>query len=311
MLDEDLDDGDDDAMVLDPLTGKFRRKGDLDKVDPKAATSESGSGSEVDEPQPQAEPLSEDYEELLKGNTKTDKDSAKAKKYKSGSLAALKKEMTLYKKLVASSGKNRSFEVVPLPEKTCLIKHNDFTYQLDAINDTHSIWKCSLSPQYVCRGRLQLDTACKEVTVFTVNHCHPASLTDMFDTHTDNEKGKIKDTDQDSLREYTFHKRPDNVYLLLLDDGFVYTCLTISKTGVSSWRCFSRQSNNCKAVLTMEGNFSSVVRNRFNHSHEPQGLSEIAPKSKVSKIVKSPTGTKRNAQKPQDDDRRKRKRQTL
>ncbi|XP_065081409.1 uncharacterized protein LOC135703982 [Ochlerotatus camptorhynchus] len=316
------DDDDDEAEYLDPLTGKLRRRGDKSLSEDEPLDDEGDT--EVDESTPQSETRNmpnEDFEELLNPDPKDSAEAKKSKRPKKNSLAALKLILTLHKQL-RKPDSERNFEVLPSTDNaTCLIRFNEFTYELDTIQGSFSVWKCHLSPQYACRGKVHLSTNCRQISVSGVNHCHVPTLKDMFIDRSNQEGGQIKDTDQDNTREYTFFKRSDHAYQLKLDDGYLYNCITISKTGVSCWRCASRQSCNCKAIITMEGDFESMARNRFNHSHDPVPLDGAAvdagtaggddAEEKDSSFDSQVAPAKRTNKNENEDDRKKRKRQTL
>ncbi|XP_058467659.1 uncharacterized protein LOC131440411 [Malaya genurostris] len=304
------EDEDDDEEILDPLTGKFRRKGDIDQEENVAEDVEIDDNSQQSKPEDDLP--NEDFEELLKGTSNGETSRQKNfKKFKSNSLAALKQEISLHKKL-RDVDTNRNFEILIQDDNSCLIRFNAFTYQLDNIQETFSVWKCHLSPQYACRGKIHLNNSLMEVSVGGVNHCHVASVRDMFIAHTDQEEGKISDKDREASWQYTFYKLPKSVFLLRLDDGYFYSCQTISNSGVSCWRCAQRQSLNCKAIATMEGDFLSLARNRFAHSHEkPVGDSTNDGKNVPFDISQELVSTKSAELKKIQGDRKKQKRQTV
>ncbi|XP_058813752.1 uncharacterized protein LOC131677748 [Topomyia yanbarensis] len=306
------EDEDDNAEMLDPLTGQFRRKGDIGQEE-----ESSNSDADIDDSTQQSKPdenlpdlPNEDFEELLKGTANGESDKKKFKKLKPNSLAALKQEISLHKKL-REPDSDRNFEVLPQEnENSCLIRFAEFAYQLDSIQDSFSTWKCHLSPQYACRGKVNLNNSLKEVSVGGVNHCHASTVQDMFLAHSDQQEGEILDKDQEMHRQFTFYKLPKNVYILRLDDGYFYSCHTISKDGVGCWRCAQRQSFNCKAIVTMEGDFISLARNRFGHSHD-RPVSDGDGKNLPSELVNDSAGSKNMESKKKQDDKKKGKRQTL
>ncbi|XP_053682065.1 uncharacterized protein LOC128732751 isoform X2 [Sabethes cyaneus] len=294
---------DDDEEVLDPLTGQFRRKGDI--AEPTFPDIEPGIDESTQQSKPQEDLPIEDFEELLEGIVNEDAGVKKSKKINPKSLAALKHEITFYQRL-QKPNQDRNFEVLPQDDDTCWIRFNQFVYELDKIDESFSTWKCYLSRQYACRGKINLDADCTTVTATKLNHCHLAS--DMFLARSQQEEGQILDSVSKTNRQYTFYKRPKNVFLLKLDDGYFYSCLTISKTDVSCWRCAQRQTYGCKAIITMEGNFRSMVRNRFTHSHDqPAGEPN---ESKKPRMLEESENTK-NIAKDKDADKKSRKRQTL
>lgn len=294
---------DDDEEVLDPLTGQFRRKGDVTEAaysDVEPGTDETTQQSKSEEDIP-----NEDFEELLKAAIGgKEADIKKSRKMNPKSLAALKHEISFYRQLQkADTGRN--FDVLPQEDETCWIRFNQFTYQLDKIGDIFSVWKCNLSPQYACRGKIHLNASCDAIAAIKVNHCHAASIEDMFLARLQQEEGHILDSDLNAQRQYTFYKRPKNVFLMKLDDGYFYSCLTISKTQISSWRCAQRRTYGCKAILTMEGNFRSMTRNRFSHSHDqPVGEPNESEKDRLADNFG-------DMAKEKDTDKKNKKRQTL
>ncbi|XP_055523845.1 uncharacterized protein LOC129717746 [Wyeomyia smithii] len=298
------EDDDDDAEVLDPLTGQFRRKGDITEIVP------FDTDPEVEENTQQFTPEedlpNEDFEELLKGTTNGEPSTKKPKNINPNSLAALKREIAFYQRL-REPNPDRNFEVLPQENESCFIRFNQFNYQLDKIDKLYSVWKCVLSPQYACRGKIHLNENCRTAVMSGVNHCHPASTEDMFLARPQEEEGYILDSIAQSQRQYTFYKRPKNVFLLKLDDGYFYSCLTISKTDVSCWRCAQRQTYGCKAILTMEGNFRSMARNRFTHSHE-QPVEEPTESESKRTVAEGVSG---EVAKEKDTDKKSKKRQTL
>uniref|UniRef100_A0A1Q3F9M9 Putative ark protein kinase family n=2 Tax=Culex tarsalis TaxID=7177 RepID=A0A1Q3F9M9_CULTA len=321
----DLEDKDDDATVLDPLTGEFKRQGDLNSTILMEPT-EIDENSESNTTQPQEEPPKEDFEELLSTSKSAkpadvvEPQKSPPKRLKKGSLAMLKLIMELHKSLLKADPE-RNFEVVPRPDNTCWIKFNEFPYMLEKLQSSNtSLWCCALPPQYACRSKLVLDDSRKTVTSSYASHCHTLNLKDMFDGHEAQEEGEIRDTDQDDPRRYTFSKQPDFVYQLKLDDDYLYNCLTISKTGISCWRCASRQKYNCKAMVTMVGDFESMTRNRFTHSHGVPGAEEEEEGDKSGGVgeeaaAEEETGAKGKRDSVGEEDgeasRKKRKRQTL
>lgn len=314
MEDTVADDDDDDAEYLDPLTGMMRRKGDKSLSEDEPIQDEDDT--EVDESTSQYKTTSivnEDFEELLNPDQSNSIEAKKPKRTKKNSLAALKQILTLHKRLRMPDS-NRDFKVIPSTyDTTCLIQFNEFIYELDTIIPEYSVWKCNLSPQYACRGKVHLSANYRNISVSGVNHCHVPTLKDMFIERPDKEDGQIKDSDNDSTRKYTFLKWPDHVYQLDLDDGYRYNCITVSKTAVSCWRCVFRQKYNCKAIITMEGEFESMTRNRFSHSHGPEPSSEAADDAEEQDdSIESPVApAKRASRSENENDRKKRKRQTL
>ncbi|XP_062558362.1 uncharacterized protein LOC134223226 [Armigeres subalbatus] len=320
ILEDIVADEDDDEMeYLDPLTGEMRRKGDqpplaTEPLPDNADDQNSSDLGTVVGPKPS----NVDFEDLLKkGSPKAPLDTRKLKGPKKNSLAALKMVVEMHKQL-KKPDPERNFEVLPAPgdENNCLIRFNEYTYELDTVTDVVSVWKCHLSPQYTCRGKIHLKNDCQQVLTTGVNHCHPSTQVDMFTELPRQLDGQITDSDIGAERKYTFFKRPDDVYQLRLDDGYMYNCLTIAKTGVSCWRCADRQTHNCKAMFTMEGEFKSLVRNRFSHPHDPVDLgqeegteSEENGKDSIDQNVTIPT--KRSAKDEHEDDVKKPKRQTL
>uniref|UniRef100_A0A8D8AU05 (northern house mosquito) hypothetical protein n=1 Tax=Culex pipiens TaxID=7175 RepID=A0A8D8AU05_CULPI len=323
----DLEDQDDDATVLDPLTGEFKRQGDLSSTVATIAA-EPMETEEIKEPnptKPQEESPKEDFEELLSASKTVEPaevvepQKSPPKRMKRGSAAMLKLIAELHQSLLKADSE-RNFEVIPRPENTCWIKFNEFPYMLEKLQTNTSLWCCALPPQYACRSKLVLDDSRKTVTTSYASHCHAANLKDMFDAHKPEEEGEIRDTDQEEPRKYTFTKQPDFVYQLKLDDDYLYNCLTISKTGVSCWRCASRQEHNCKAMVTMQGDFESMTRNRFAHSHGvPGAADEEEGDKRMSEAgegtAEEETGSKGKRESVGEEDgevsRKKRKRQTL
>lgn len=315
LLEDIVADEDDDEMeYLDPLTGEMRRKGDQASL-----ATESPPEESTDQNVTGGGPSNDDFEEMIKKDSaKESVDTRKHKKPKKNSLAALKMVVDVHKRLKIPD-EQRNFEVLIAPEdsSTCLIRFQKFTYELDVVHDAFSIWKCHLSPQYTCRGKVQLNKDCQEVVVTGVSHCHASDLEDMFTELPQELDGEIMDSDLGSTQSYTFFKRPDYVYQLRLDDGYLYNCLTISKTGVSCWRCADRQAHNCKAMFTMEGKFKSLLRNRFSHPHDPASSEAVESQAEGAEGNRSVDSdgkkgsAKRSAKGENEEDRNKQKRQTL
>ncbi|XP_055641912.1 uncharacterized protein LOC129778813 isoform X2 [Toxorhynchites rutilus septentrionalis] len=318
-LDDAGNEDDEDDVILDPLTGQFRRKGDPKLLEMTPAEQDQEQEEEYDQNTDESKQTvdtedlpNEDFEELLRGDS-GGHSGGKITKMVRNSLAALKLELSIHNKL-KDEDCDRNFEVLPHTDGTCLIRYNEFTYQLDAAQSGFSVWKCWLSPQYACRGKIHLNADCKETTVSGVNHCHASTIKDMFVNLPEREEGDILDGDLGTNRKYTFFKRPNNLYYLQLEDGFIYSCLTMSKTTVSSWRCASRKNHNCKAIVTMEGEFNSLTRNRFSHSHDPPStLDDLEGEKKdaPSESNVDSTHSKKKKMKSKVEEKKKRKRQTL